>query len=128
MEAKRISLRRLFPTALIALAALTVPASAASARPGTPTTTTGGSCVVTPNPAKVGGEYTVLGSRLGANRIVGVYVTDRAGTQVKTVMTDASGSIWSPGWVAAVSGSYSVKLTDSGRKPATLASCSFSAS
>ena len=126
MEAKRISLRRLAAASAVAAMALAMSAPAAEARPNATSTTTSGSCSVTPNLAVVGQTYAVAGSRLGAGRIVNVLVTDSAGTQWGSVLTDSTGSMLYTG-VAAVSGSYSVKVTDSGKKPATLASCAFSA-
>jgi hypothetical protein len=125
MEAKRISFRRLFATALVALATLTVPATAAHAR--ATSTTASGSCWATPNPVAVGQDYAVSGNRLGANRMVNVWVADAAGTQWGSKITNADGTV-SVQFHASVLGTYSVKITDSGRKPATLATCSFSAS
>jgi hypothetical protein len=126
MEAKRIALRRLVAASSLIAMIVAMGAGGADARPSGSTTTTSGSCSVTPNPAAVGKTYTVLGSRLGAGRIVNVLVTDSAGTQWGSVQTDSTGSMQYVG-VAAVSGGYSVKVTDSGRKAATLASCAFSA-
>ena len=126
MNAKRISLRRLTAASSVVAMALALSASAAAARPNTTATTTSGSCSVTPNPAAVGQSYTVAGSRLGAGRIVNVLVTDSAGTQWGSVQTDSTGGMRYVG-IAAVSGGYSVKVTDSGRKQTTLATCAFSA-
>lgn len=103
----------------------TAPAGAKPTASGS-TAATAGSCSVTPNPAKVGGTYTVTGTKLGANRIVNVFVTDPKGTQWGSVMSDAYGTAKYVG-VASVAGSYSVTIRDNSRKSLLLASCGFRA-
>jgi len=124
MEATRKILGRLALSA--AMIGFTVGAMAApvAAKPRANTTTDGGgSCSATAT--TVGQSYAVVGTALGANRLVNLYITDPGGTQWGSVMTDATGRAQYSG-VAGWAGSYSVKITDSGRKPATLAMCAFS--
>jgi hypothetical protein len=107
--------------AVLAVAGLASPASAAR-RPGGAQ----GSCSVS-GPVTQYGSYTVVGSGLPASTVVNVYVSDSGGTQWSSTTTSSSGTMSVSGY-ASYTGTYSVSVTSSGRKPSTLATCSFAVS
>lgn len=119
--------RRILVT--VAVAAFAVGTLAGPALAGKPTggsTSTTGSCSVTPNPVAVGANYTISGSKLGAGRFVNFHVTDAGGTTVFNRQSDSSGNA-SVTWHSYYRGTSSVRIDDvSGRKAVTVARCSFS--
>jgi hypothetical protein len=95
----------------------------ARARSGGASGSTSGTCSESPNPVAVGAVYNVTGAHLPAGQIVSVSVTDPKGTQWGSTRTTATGTLTFTG-VAAVAGSYSVRITG-GSKGSLLATCGF---
>ncbi|MBI2865424.1 MAG: hypothetical protein HYX94_12795 [Chloroflexi bacterium] len=84
-----------------------------------------GSCYVTPDPATVGGTYTVFGSGLKADEFVNVFVADSHGTLAFALQADSLGNVTASSY-ASWPGTYDVSIYDNGgRKPVYLTSCSF---
>jgi hypothetical protein len=122
-----VSFARRVAFAVLALAVVAGLATAAGAAhqagSGSPTS---GSCSESPNPARVGGIYTITGSHLPASQLVNVQVSDAKGTQVVTVMTSSTGTLIANGQ-AGVAGAYTVTIGGGGRKGGVLATCGFRA-
>lgn len=117
--------RRVVFAFVAAVAVLGLATAAEAARPA-PSSGGSASCSESPNPVAVRGIYTITGSHLPANQIVGVTVRDPKGAQTVTVMTTSTGTLRATGQ-ASVAGSYSVAITGGGRKVSTLATCGFRA-
>ncbi len=80
-----------------------------------------GTCSVTPNPATLGGLYTVSGSGYSASEVLNVDVVDSAGMQVLLTSADSSGNFHVSSY-ASYTGSYAVSVYD---KTTLKAKCGF---
>lgn len=93
---------------------------------GKPVQTLSGTCAVTPNPATLGGQYTVNGAGFRANELLFVQVADSRGSQYLPTSSDSSGS-FSVGSYASWTGIYNVSVFDNTnpKKTVLVTTCSF---
>jgi hypothetical protein len=84
-----------------------------------------GTCYVTPNPASVGGQYTVVGSGFTGGHAFDVFVDDGVSTQILFATSDSSGR-FSTGDYAYRAGTANVRVVDMwDRHQRVLATCTF---
>ena len=121
--------RRLLTSVLAAGMLSAAVLTAGPALAGKPPPSGGGggnaSCQVSPNPVALGAGYTVLGSGLTPGGMVNVLVSNSGGSNWWSAQADTGGRIAVPAY-ANWRGANTVKITTGGRRPSTLATCSFS--
>lgn len=114
-------------TALLAMSLVVAPVFAAKGghKGNGPAPKTNGACAVTPDPATVGGTYTVDGWGLPADQFVSVVVQDSHGSMSWFAQTDSDGLVSVSSW-ASWAGTSNVSVSQTRHHKATvLASCSF---
>jgi hypothetical protein len=76
---------------------------------GSPTPAPSPTCRVSPDPATVGGQYTVSGAGFPAGALTNIWVKDDHGTQVYLPAIEADGTFSVTGW-ASWPGPYEVQV------------------
>jgi len=112
---------------VVLIAAMVTSGTALAAKGGgrRPPPTGTATCLVTPNPATVGGLFTVVGTGFAPGHAFDVFVEDGVATQIMFAASDGNGS-FSTGDYAYRAGTSRVKVTDMwDRHQRVLATCSF---